>query len=204
MFTAKMRLGLMGGTFDPVHYGHLVAAEAARYEFGLAKVVFIPAGQPPHKPDRVVSPAFHRVAMVRLGIRSNPYFEVSTLEVERPGPSYTVDTAAEFRRLYPSAVLYFITGADAVAEILTWHRFKELLRLCLVVGVTRPGYSMADLRERLAGLERELRQQILVLPAPGVDVSSSEIRERVLTGKPIKYLLPETVEEYIIRQGLYL
>ncbi|MEW6446870.1 MAG: nicotinate-nucleotide adenylyltransferase [Bacillota bacterium] len=199
-----MRLGLMGGTFDPIHYGHLVAAEAARYEFGLGKVVFIPAGQPPHKPAGEVTPAFHRVAMVRLGISTNPYFEISTKEVDRPGPSYTVDTVAEFRRLYPSAALYFITGADSVAEILTWYRFKDLLRLCLLVGVTRPGYSLGDLRERLAGLDEELLQQIRVLPVPGVAVSSSEIRERVRAGKPIKYLLPEAVEEYITRQGLYL
>lgn len=199
-----MRLGLMGGTFDPIHYGHLVAAEAARHEFALAKVIFIPAGQPPHKPDREVAPAFHRVAMVRLAISSNPYFEISTMEVQRPGPSYTVDTLAEFRRLCPSGALYFITGADAVAEILTWHRFKELLRLCLLVGVTRPGHSLADLRERLGGLEEELWQQIRVLPVPGVAVSSSEIRERVRTGKPIKYLLPEAVEEHIVRHGLYL
>lgn len=195
---------MMGGTFDPIHYGHLVAAEAARYEFSLDKVVFIPAGQPPHKPDRQVSPAFHRVAMVRLGISSNPYFEISTVEVERPGPSFTVDTLAEFRRLYPSAVLYFITGADAVAEIQTWHRFEELLRLCLLVGVSRPGYPLEDLQEGLAGLDCEFRQRIRLLPVPGVAVSSSEIRERVHAGKPIKYLLPEAVEEYVIRQGLYL
>ncbi|HIE12017.1 MAG TPA: nicotinate-nucleotide adenylyltransferase [Desulfotomaculum sp.] len=199
-----MRLGLMGGTFDPIHYGHLAAAEAARYEFALAKVVFIPAGQPPHKPEQTVSPAVHRVAMVRLAISSNPYFEISTMEVERPGPSYTVDTLAEFRRLCPSAALHFITGADAVAEIPAWHRFEELLGLCLLVGVTRPGHSLEDLREGLTGLGAELRQRIRVLPVPGVAVSSSEIRERVRTGKPIKYLLPEAVEEYIFRHGLYI
>lgn len=203
MDAARMRLGLMGGTFDPIHYGHLVAAEVARYEFGLSRVVFIPAGQPPHKLDRQISPAAHRVAMVRLAVASNPYFEVSTAEVDRPGPSYTVETVSLFRRFYPGAEIYFITGADAVAEISTWHRSEELVRLCRVVAVTRPCYDLEELGRSLAELGEGF-ERVSLLPAPGVAVSSTEIRERVHAGKPIKYLLPEAVEDYIARHGLYL
>lgn len=199
-----VRIGLMGGTFDPVHYGHLVAAEDARYELNLAKVIFIPAGQPPHKAPEKVSAAAHRVAMVRLAIASNPNFELSTLEVERPGPSYTVDTVAAFRKLYPAAELYFITGADAVAEILSWRKPEELLELCWLVAVTRPGYILDNLRERLAGLAGYLWRKIRVLPVPGVAVSSTEIRERVREGRPIRYLLPDEVAAYIKEKGLYV
>ncbi|RPF47129.1 nicotinate-nucleotide adenylyltransferase [Thermodesulfitimonas autotrophica] len=198
-----VRIGLMGGTFDPIHYGHLVAAEDARYELGLEKVVFIPAGQPPHKPKELVSEAAHRVAMVRLAIATNPCFELSTVEVERPGPSYTVDTVAAFRKQYPAGEFYFITGADAVAEILSWHRAEELLTLCRVVAVTRPGYVLDNLRERLAGLDAYLWRKIRVLPVPGVAISSTAIRERVREGRPIRYLLPDQVEAYIKEQGLY-
>ena len=199
---AGMRLGLMGGTFDPIHYGHLAAAEVARYEFGLVKVVFIPAGQPPHKTGQKISPAAHRLAMVRLAVASNPFFEVSTVEIDRPGPSYTVETVSAFRHLYSSAEIYFITGADAVAEISTWRRIEELLRLCWLVAVTRPGYLLEDLREWL--VKPELWRKILTLQVPGVAVSSTEIRERVRAGRPVKYLLPEAVEDYIARHGLYL
>ncbi|ACX51362.1 nicotinate (nicotinamide) nucleotide adenylyltransferase [Ammonifex degensii KC4] len=189
-----MRLGLLGGTFDPIHFGHLAVAEAVRYEMGLDKVYFIPSGQPPHK-KRKVAPAEHRLAMVRLAVASNPYFEVSTVEIERPGPSYTVDTVKEFRRLFPQAEIFFILGMDALAEFLTWHRVEELLTLCHFVVATRPGYPSAVKGGR--------GRRVTVLPVPGVAVSSTEIRERVRAGKPIKYLLPEAVEEYIYAHGLY-
>uniref|UniRef100_A0A7C2E2W3 Probable nicotinate-nucleotide adenylyltransferase n=1 Tax=Ammonifex degensii TaxID=42838 RepID=A0A7C2E2W3_9THEO len=198
-----VRIGLMGGTFDPIHYGHLVAAEDARFELGLEKVIFIPAGQPPHKPKERVSAAAHRVAMVRLAIATNPYFELSTIEVERPGPSYTVDTVAAFREQYSAGELYFITGADAVAEILSWHKAEELLTLCQLVAVTRPGYVLEALRERLRGLDGYLWRRIRLLPVPGVAISSTALRERVREGRPIRYLLPEEVEAYIREQGLY-
>jgi len=197
-----MRLGLIGGTFDPIHYGHLVTAEVARYELRLAKVVFVPAGQPPHKPGRQVSPALHRVAMVRLALTSNPHFELSTMEVERPGPSYTVDTVKEFQRLYREAEIWFITGADAVAEVPTWNRAEELLQLCRLVAVARPGYTLRGYGGKQTELP-DLWRKIHVMQVPGVAVSSTEIREWVRMGKPIKYLLPEPVEEYIAQHGLY-
>ncbi|MGO0123546.1 nicotinate-nucleotide adenylyltransferase [Desulfothermobacter acidiphilus] len=189
-----MRLGLLGGTFDPIHFGHLAVAEAVFYEMNLDKVYFVPSRQPPHK-RRKVTPAEHRLAMVKLAVVSNPNFEVSTVEIERPGPSFTVDTVREFLQLYPQAEVFFILGMDALAEFLTWHRVEELLTLCRFVVATRPGYS---------GTSKVIRgRKVTVLPVPGVAVSSTEIRERVRAGKPIRYLLPEAVEEYIHIRGLY-
>ncbi|MEW6172835.1 MAG: nicotinate-nucleotide adenylyltransferase [Bacillota bacterium] len=198
-----MRLGLMGGTFDPIHYGHLAAAEAVRHELELVKVVFVPAGQPPHKTGHQVSPAVHRVAMVRLAVASNPLFELSDIEVGRPGPSYTVDTVSAYRCLYPEAEIYFLTGTDAVAEIASWHRFDELLKLCRMISAVRPGCAR-EVQDRLAQLPESIRCRIRLVEVPGVAVSSTEIRDRVRLRKPVKYLLPETVEEYIIQHGLYL
>ncbi|MEW6183610.1 MAG: nicotinate-nucleotide adenylyltransferase [Bacillota bacterium] len=197
-----MRLGLMGGTFDPIHYGHLAAAEAVRHELELAKVVFVPAGRPPHKAGHQVSPAVHRMAMVRQAVASNPFFEVSDIEVDRPGPSFTVDTVKEYGRLYPGAEIYFLTGTDAVAEIASWHRFEELLGLCRLTSAIRPGCTR-EVQERLARLPESIRCRVHLVEVPAVAVSSTEIRERVYFGKPVKYLLPETVEDYIIRHGLY-
>lgn len=198
-----MKLGILGGTFDPIHYGHLVVAEECRARLGLDVVLFIPAGQPPHKRGRIVSPAEHRVEMVRLAIASNPGFELSRIEVDRVGPSYTVDTLARLREEYgPSTRLYFVVGMDALAEILTWHQPARLLSLCQVVAVTRPGFADFD----LAALESAIpdaRRRICVLAAPELRISSSDLRRRVARGLPIKYQVPEPVEEYVYRHGLY-
>lgn len=197
------RLGVMGGTFDPIHYGHLVTAESVRHQFGLAKVIFVPAGRPPHKANEKISAPEHRLAMTRLAVASNPCFEVSALEIERPGPSYSYDTVLEIKRRYRPVEVYFITGADAVLEILTWHRVEELLAACYVVAATRPGYDLTTLREKLAQLPAQLVNQIVPIEVPALAISSTEIRRRVREGKPIKYLLPEAVEAYIMEHGLY-
>lgn len=198
-----MKLGILGGTFDPIHYGHLVVAEECRARLGLDVVLFIPAGQPPHKRGRIISSAEHRVEMVRLAIASNPGFELSRIEVDRVGPSYTVDTLARLRDEYgPSTRLYFVVGMDALAEILTWHEPVRLISLCQVVAVTRPGFADFD----LAALEPAIpdaRRRICVLPAPELRISSSDLRRRVARGLPIKYQVPESVEEYVYRHGLY-
>lgn len=193
----------MGGTFDPIHYGHLVAAEGARYQFKLDKVVFIPAGRPPHKMAHEISPARHRIMMTLLAIQSNPYFTFSSIEVERPGPSYTVDTVHDMRRCFPDAEIYFITGADAVLEILNWRRVEELLSLCFFVAATRPGFRLENLQQRLGALPEHLLRRIYTMEVPALAISSTDIRRRVREGRPIKYLLPETVERYIYRAGLY-
>lgn len=195
---------LMGGTFDPIHYGHLVVAEEVRQRFNLAKVVFIPAGQPPHKTDKVILDAQHRVNMTRLAIASNPYFEISTIEVERQGLSYTVDTIEQLRRSFQVENIYFITGADAILEILTWKDTERLLDMTYLIAATRPGYALNHLAETLGSLPAPFMKRILPLEVPALAISSSDIRKRVREGRSIKYLLPESVETYIHQNNIYV
>ncbi|MDD4586897.1 MAG: nicotinate-nucleotide adenylyltransferase [Heliobacteriaceae bacterium] len=197
-------MGIMGGTFDPVHYGHLVAAEAARHRFGLVTVVFVPAGCPPHKRGLVRTNPRERYRLTELATCSNPWFRVSPLEIDRPGCSYTIDTARAFRALYgPDARLYFITGADALLEIMTWYRVEELLNECQFIAVTRPGYGGDQLRAIIDEWPAAFVSRFHFLAIPGLAISSTEIRRRLGTGRPIKYLVPETVENYIREVGLY-
>ncbi len=195
------RLGIMGGTFDPIHYGHLLMAEEARQAFALEKVVFVPNGWPAHKKAYLVSSPEERYAMTRLATASNPYFSASRMEIERSGVSYTIDTLREFRALYPKLEqLYFITGADAVLEILTWHEYDQLVRECRFIAVTRPGFVL----ERLSEItDAEFLNHVSFLPIPGLEISSTDIRQRVRESRSIKYLTPEPVEAYIQQHGLY-
>lgn len=196
----------MGGTFDPVHHGHLVAAEAVRARLGLGRVVFVPAGRPPHKEDQAVSDERHRYLMTVMATVTNPLFTVSRIEIDRPGPSFTVDTVRAFREaLGAQTRLYFITGFDAVREILTWREPEAFLRLCRVVAVTRPGYPMAEVEALRAGLrdKADVVEPLDILEVPALAISSSDIRRRVAAGEPIKYLVPESVETYIEKTGLY-
>jgi nicotinate-nucleotide adenylyltransferase len=188
-------IGIMGGTFDPIHLGHLVAAEEARVRFGLDRVIFVPNGAPPHKKDYDVSSAEHRYAMVVLATASNPHFEASRLELDRPGPSYTVDTMREFRRQFGEACrLYFITGADAMLETLTWRHPEEIAALCEFLAVARPGYDLA----RLSGaLSPKLMSRLHILDTPGIEVSSTELRRRAAAGESLRYLTPPAVARYI-------
>jgi len=196
------RIGVLGGTFDPIHIAHLAIAEEARTQLGLDKVVFVPAGLPPHKMDVHVSPAEHRLAMVKLAIADNPHFEVSRVDIDRFGPCYTVDTIALLRKEWePDVEIYFIMGSDSLADILTWHKPDRLIRLCRIVAVGRPGYrvDMDELERCLPGAS----QRILFINSPQLDVSSSEIQRRVRAGESIKYQVPEAVERYIYEHGLY-
>jgi nicotinate-nucleotide adenylyltransferase len=195
-----MRLGLMGGTFDPPHYGHLVIAEEARLVFGLDRVDFVTSADPPHKQGREISPAEHRYAMTLLSVATNPHFRVSRREIERSGPSYSVDTLQEYRSECPGAELFFITGADAILEILTWHRADEAVRLCTFIAATRPGYDLARM-ERV--LPASYLSRIHTVSVPGIEISSTDIRERLRQGKSIRYLVAEPVEQYIATYGLY-
>jgi nicotinate-nucleotide adenylyltransferase len=191
----------MGGTFDPVHTGHLLIAEEARARFQLDEVAFVPAAVPPHKQRRDISPAEDRYAMVLLATAANPYFSVSRMEIERPGPSYSIDTIREFRARYgPEAALYFLTGADAVLEILAWHDPQAIIRHCRLIAAARPGYDLAHLRRRLP---EAFCAAIDTLTVPGVDVSSSEIRRRLRSGESVTYLIPELVASYIRKRHLY-
>lgn len=200
---SKRRLGIMGGTFDPIHYGHLVAAEGARHAFNLEKVVFIPAGNPPHKPGYIVAEPSVRYKMTCLAIASNPFFCSSAMEVERPGPSYTVDTVRKMAHLYPEKRIYFITGADAILEIFSWKDSQILLTMCNFVATTRPGYCLKELNKRFDSMPKGVKQNISFMEVPALAISSTDIRQRVHEGKPIKYLLPEPVEDYILRNNLY-
>lgn len=197
------KLGVMGGTFDPVHYGHLVAAETARDELSLDKVIFIPAGKPPHKPDRRITAFRDRYRMMELATAANDFFETSSIEFDRAGPSYTIDTIRAMLVLYPGAEIYFITGADAVLDLDTWKDAGQLLALCYFVAASRPGYQLNGLREKIAAYIDPPEQRILHIEIPALAISATDIRRRVREGKTIKYLLPEPVEEYIYRHALY-
>lgn len=195
----KLRLGIMGGTFDPIHYGHLVTAEEALVQFNLDKVVFMPTGIPVRKTHRSVTSAEHRYLMTVIATASNPDFEVSRLEIDRPGPTYTVDTIHALRDLYgPQAELYFITGADAVWDILTWKDSAELADACAFIAATRPGYDLGRFSE-----EKERGIRIETMEVPALAISSTDIRSRFAERRPVRYLLPEAVAAYAEKNALY-
>jgi len=197
----RKAVGIMGGTFDPIHYGHLMAAEEAHTRFGLAKVVFVPNGIPPHKKDYEVTAAESRYEMVVLATASNPIFEASRIEVDRPGPSYSVDTVERLRQeLEPDARVYFITGADAMLDLMSWHEPRRLSTLCEFIAVVRPGY---DLRQLENALGAEFMARTRVLSIPGVDISSTELRRRAGSDESLRYLTPPAVIRYIETKGLY-
>ncbi|MDR7523517.1 MAG: nicotinate-nucleotide adenylyltransferase [Armatimonadota bacterium] len=199
------RLGIMGGTFDPIHYGHLVTAEEARAQFGLDRVLFVPNRHPPHKDPADVTEPEHRYLMTFLATVSNPAFSVSRIEIDRPGASYTIDTIRDVARQYPEAVLYYITGADAILQILRgeWEQSAELLRLCQFIAATRPGFALDVDTLRRNNVTGRTLENVHVMMIPALAVSSTDIRARVQSGRPIKYLVPEAVEAYIHKHGLY-
>ena len=199
----KPRLGIMGGTFDPIHYGHLVAAEMARGEFNLSKVLFIPTGTPPHKNRRDISTAELRYEMVERAIEDNLAFDSSTVEIERKGPSYTVETLRILRGAWPDYELYFITGTDALREIFSWREATEILTLTQFIGAARPGFEASDFLLKVQQEHPETQGRIHHLEVPALAISSTDIRSRVKHGQPIRYLLPEPVRIFIQQQGLY-
>jgi nicotinate-nucleotide adenylyltransferase len=198
-----MNIGLLGGTFDPIHVGHLIIAEEVRLKLTLDEVLFIPTGQPWLKSERRVACGEHRLEMLQLAISSNPHFKVSTVELERPGASYSVDTVSALKdELGAEVELYFIVGFDAFAELPIWREPSRLLDLCQVVGVRRPGYAELDwrsLEQAIPGIS----SRVLVVDVPQIDISSSQIRERAAKGLSIRYLVPEAVEGYISKNRLY-
>ncbi|MGI6119816.1 MAG: nicotinate-nucleotide adenylyltransferase [Desulfosporosinus sp.] len=196
-------LGIMGGTFDPIHYGHLVAAEMARVKFNLSKVLFIPSGRPPHKNRSDISAAKLRFEMVKHAINDNPAFEISALELERKGPSYTVDTLRVLRHTYPEHKLYFITGTDALREIFSWREPEEILKMTELIGVARPGFAAGDFLLQVQQEHPEIQGRIHYLEVPALAISSTDIRARVKQGQPVRYLLPEPVRLFMQQHGLY-
>lgn len=194
----RRRVGVMGGTFDPIHHGHLVAASEVQAGFGLEEVVFVPTGDPWQKSHREVSPAEHRYLMTVIATASNPRFTVSRVDIDRPGPTYTRDTLEDVQAAYPDAELFFITGADALMEIFTWRGADGLFELAHFVGCTRPGYTMDN--EVLARIPSD---RVTILEIPALAISSSDCRDRHQRGEPVWYLVPDGVVQYIGKHHLY-
>ena len=190
-----MRLGVMGGTFDPIHHGHLVAASEVQSLLGLDEVVFVPTGEPWQKEGRDVAPAEHRYLMTVVATASNPRFTVSRVDIDRDGPTYTIDTLRDLHAQRPEAELFFITGADALAQILSWKDSDELFRLAQFIGVTRPGYHLTE-----TGLPAE---RVDLMEVPAMAISSTNCRDRVRSGEPVWYLVPDGVVQYISKHHLY-
>jgi nicotinate-nucleotide adenylyltransferase len=191
----QRKIGVMGGTFDPIHHGHLVAASEVAYRFGLDEVIFVPTGQPWQKVEREVSRAEDRYLMTVVATASNPRFSVSRVDIDRGGPTYTADTLADLHAEMPDAELFFITGADALAQILSWRRVEELFALAHFVGVTRPGYELGD--------EHLPDGSVSLVEVPAMSISSTDCRQRVGDGRPVWYLVPDGVVQYISKRRLY-
>ena len=190
----------MGGTLNPVHVGHLVIAEAALQLKGLDRVIWVPAGDPPHKDDRDLAAQEHRYAMTLLATATNPRFEVSRLELDRQGPSYSLLTIQHFRKEVGPDDLFFITGADTVLELKTWHRHEEVIRSCRFLAASRPGHDLSRLSDVLPP---EYVERIEELPAPALEISSTDIRRRLREDQGVRYLVPEPVEAFIRKHRLY-
>ena len=196
--TSPQRIGIMGGTFDPIHNGHLVAASEAAHRFALDTVVFVPTGQPWQKSHREVTAAEHRYLMTMVATASNPRFTVSRVDIDREGPTYTIDTLRDLRELFPKTEFYFITGADSLASIMSWHNWEEMLEMAHFVGVTRPGYELsADM------LPADAQEDIDLIDIPAMAISSTACRERAAQGQPVWYLVPDGVVQYITKNNLY-
>jgi nicotinate-nucleotide adenylyltransferase len=197
MDTAPRRVGIMGGTFDPIHHGHLVAASEVAGRYALDEVVFVPTGQPWQKADERVSPAEDRYLMTVIATASNPRFTVSRVDIDRGGPTYTIDTLRDLRKQYGAgAELYFITGADALEKILSWKDVDEMFALAHFVGVTRPGFELSD--------DHLPADTVTLVTVPAMAISSTDCRARVAKGQPVWYLVPDGVVQYIAKRRLYL
>ena len=198
-----MKIGIMGGTFDPIHFGHLATAEAVRESFSLDEILFIPAARPPHKRGRNVTDEKHRLAMTILATRSNKFFKVSDMELKRTGLSYTLDTMNELYKTFGNSTeLFFIIGADSLADLSKWYEAKTLVEKCHFIATTRQGVDVdfSAVENYFGAIAKE---HIHRVTTPGLEISSTDIREKVRRGRSIKYLVPEAVEEYILREDLY-
>lgn len=198
------RLGIFGGTFDPIHMGHLLVAEMARQECDLDKVLFIPAANPPHKSDKHVSPPNYRFEMTELAIKSNPYFQISDIELKRQGKSYTIDTLKDLRKIYSEECeFWMIVGGDSFRELDTWRNAKELIKLCNFAVYMRPHVSIDTCKIQAKKIHGQANSRVLFVEAPMIDISSTDIRDRVAQGKSIRYMVPDAVRKYIIEKRLF-
>jgi nicotinate-nucleotide adenylyltransferase len=199
--TTDRRIGILGGTFDPPHLGHLILAETACDMLSLSVVLFVPVGDPPHKPDAVITDVQHRVAMVNAAIVGNPRFTVSDIDITRPAPHYSVDTVRLIHEHHPDATLYFLIGGDSLKDIPTWHEPQRIYQQAQLAVMSRPGAAidMVALEKQLPGI----RDRIVFVEAPEIGISATLIRERLRNNHSIRYLVPNGVEEYIIEHRLY-
>ena len=199
-----MNVGILGGTFDPVHSGHLILAEVAREQLNLNEILFIPAGQPWLKVERTITPAEHRLQMLRLALDDTPYFRTSEMEIKRSGPTYTIDTINALKeRLSAEDELFFILGQDNLMQLPQWHDAPELIKLCYLVAAPRPGVKKPDLKAMEAEIPG-IRQRVMLMKEPLVDISATDIRERVARGLSVRHLVPEPVNRYIKEHRLYI
>lgn len=198
-----MKIGVIGGTFDPIHNGHLIAAEYARTSLNLDKLIFIPSGIHPFKDNKSISHPSKRLDMISLAIDSNKYFEMSSIEIDRKGTTYTIDTIMELREEYKEDEIYFIIGSDILFEIDKWKSFKELIHLCKFILLYRPGKEEDRIDKKIKELYLSYSIQLKKVKSPIIEISSTEIRARVKKEQSIKYLVPESVEEYILEHNLY-
>lgn len=200
-----LRIGISGGTFDPIHMGHLIIAEDIREKFSLDKIVFIPTGNPPHKNVRKITDAKLRFDMVKSAISTNPWFEASNIEVAREGYTYTVDTLTQLRDMFGlDTKLYFIIGADVVFDLLSWRCYEKVFSLCEFIAALRPGYGSDSFYKEIERLKEGWGAVIHTVQAPLVDISSTGVRERVKAGKSVRYLVPEAVDKFIAAEELYI
>ncbi|HMP74348.1 MAG TPA: nicotinate-nucleotide adenylyltransferase [Kiritimatiellia bacterium] len=202
---SNLRIGLFGGSFNPVHLGHLIMAQDALEAQGLDRVVFVPASSPPHKLTEPMAEAGHRLEMLRMAVGDHPQFEVDDVEIRRGGVSYTIDTVKGYRTRYPEAELFFIIGGDTLPELATWKNLPELDRLCTFVTVLRPGFDEAGLKRSRHGLAPAMAEKLFghVVQGHSIGISSSEIRVHLARGRPVRYLVPPLVERYIEHHRLY-
>ncbi len=198
----KRKVGIMGGSFDPIHLGHLVVANEVLNIHKLDEIIFVPTGDPPHKKG-LKAADFHRLLMVNMAVLSNDKFSVSDFEIKNSEKSYTLNTLKEFTSLYPDTEFYFITGSDAVVELPNWYEPEEILKLCNFIAVSRPGISIEEVKNKINDIQEKFGGSIEMLQVPMLQISSTNIRERFQMGISAKYLLPESVEQYIIKNGLY-
>jgi nicotinate-nucleotide adenylyltransferase len=201
------RIGLYGGSFDPIHFGHLISARAIAEQLGLQKIILIPAARPPHKKDRSLSPAQDRLQMTRLAVNGDELFDVSDVELHRDGPSYSIDTVMELREALPLDVqLFWIIGADTLPELRTWHRANELVQVVQFVTAARPGWCAPSVNELSSWAGQAAAEALMrhCCPTPDIQISATDIRARVRDGRPIRYFLPENVRSYISDKSLYV